>query len=162
RRSQRLQVEAALRRALKSGELMLHFQPIIAIDSGEVRKVEALIRWLDPQRGLVMPPGFLPLAEESGLGQAIGHWVLEAAGWRAPSASMSSPKAWTSARNWNFSRARAAAPARATSSARRFPPTNSRNGSNCAAASPGSQVKRSEPQRPQRPQRKDGKGRKQD
>ena len=56
RRSQRLQVEAALRRALKSGELVLHFQPIIAIETGEVRKVEALIRWLDPQRGLASWP----------------------------------------------------------------------------------------------------------
>ena len=79
RRTQRLQVETALRRALKMNELMLHFQPIVEIGSGEVRRVEALLRWLDPERGLMLPQGFIPLAEESGLGQAIGHWVLEAA-----------------------------------------------------------------------------------
>ena len=83
RRSQRLLVEAALRRALKGNELVLHFQPIIAIDTGEVHKAEALLRWQDPQRGLMLPHGFIPLAEESGLGQAIGHWVLDSACRRA-------------------------------------------------------------------------------
>jgi len=58
---------------------MLHFQPIIDIGTGEVRKAEALLRWQDPQRGLMLPHGFIPLAEESGLGQAVGHWVLDAA-----------------------------------------------------------------------------------
>lgn len=79
RRTQRLQVEAALRRALKDHELALHFQPIIDIASGEVRCAEALLRWHDPERGLMLPQGFIPLAEESGLGQAIGHWVIETA-----------------------------------------------------------------------------------
>ncbi len=79
RRTQRLQVEAALRRALKNGELTLHFQPIVDIAAGDVRHVEALIRWNDPERGLMLPQGFIPLAEESGLGHAIGHWVMEAA-----------------------------------------------------------------------------------
>ncbi len=79
RRTQRMQVETALRRALKNDELTLHFQPIVDIASGEVRHVEALIRWNDPERGLMLPQGFIPLAEESGLGHAIGHWVMEAA-----------------------------------------------------------------------------------
>ena len=79
RRTQRMQVETALRRALKNDELALHYQPIVDIASGEVRHVEALIRWNDPERGLMLPQGFIPLAEESGLGHAIGHWVMEAA-----------------------------------------------------------------------------------
>ncbi len=79
RRAQRMQVETALRRALKGQELTLHFQPIVDIASGDVRHVEALIRWNDPERGLMLPQGFIPLAEESGLGHAIGLWVMEAA-----------------------------------------------------------------------------------
>ena len=79
RRTQRLHVETALRRALKNHELVLHFQPIVEIGADEVKRVEALLRWHDPERGLMLPQGFIPLAEESGLGHAIGHWVLEAA-----------------------------------------------------------------------------------
>jgi len=79
RRTQRLQVETALRRALKNNELRLHFQPIVDIKGAAVRHVEALLRWNDPERGLMLPAGFIPLAEESGLGHAIGHWVMEAA-----------------------------------------------------------------------------------
>jgi diguanylate cyclase (GGDEF)-like protein/PAS domain S-box-containing protein len=79
RRAQRVQVETALRRALKEDELELHYQPIVDIASGAVHSVEALLRWHDPERGLVLPQGFIPLAEESGLGHAIGHWVMEAA-----------------------------------------------------------------------------------
>ncbi|HEY2629631.1 MAG TPA: PAS domain-containing protein [Usitatibacter sp.] len=77
RRTQRLQVETALRRALKNSELALHYQPIVDIKSGTVHHVEALLRWHDPERGLMLPQGFIPLAEESGLGHAIGQWVME-------------------------------------------------------------------------------------
>jgi diguanylate cyclase (GGDEF)-like protein/PAS domain S-box-containing protein len=79
RRAQRMQVETALRHALRNGELALHYQPIVDIDSGAVRRAEALLRWHDPERGLMLPQGFIPLAEESGLGHAIGNWVMEAA-----------------------------------------------------------------------------------
>jgi diguanylate cyclase (GGDEF)-like protein/PAS domain S-box-containing protein len=79
RRAQRLQVETALRRALRENELELHYQPIVDIADGAVRRAEALLRWHDPERGLMFPQGFIPLAEETGLGHAIGHWVLEAA-----------------------------------------------------------------------------------
>ncbi len=79
RRAQRLQVETALRRALREDELILHYQPIVDIASGEVNRAEALLRWHDPERGLMLPQGFIPLAEESGLGHAIGQWVLDAA-----------------------------------------------------------------------------------
>jgi diguanylate cyclase (GGDEF)-like protein len=79
RRANRMLVETALRRALRDGELMLHFQPIMEIATGRVRRAEALLRWYDPERGLQLPQGFIPLAEESGLGHAVGHWVLDAA-----------------------------------------------------------------------------------
>jgi len=79
RRTQRIQVETALRRALKNNELELHYQPIVETATGAVNGVEALLRWHDPERGLMLPAGFIPLAEESGLGHAIGHWVMEAA-----------------------------------------------------------------------------------
>jgi diguanylate cyclase (GGDEF)-like protein/PAS domain S-box-containing protein len=79
RRAQRLQVEMALRRALKENELTLYYQPIVDIASGDVQGVEALLRWNDPEHGLMLPQGFIPQAEESGLGHAIGQWVLDAA-----------------------------------------------------------------------------------
>ncbi|HUP97158.1 MAG TPA: PAS domain-containing protein [Usitatibacter sp.] len=83
RRAHRMQVEAALRRALKNNELRLHFQPIMEIATGRVSRAEALLRWHDPEKGLVLPAGFIPLAEETGLGHAIGHWVLENAAKQA-------------------------------------------------------------------------------
>jgi diguanylate cyclase (GGDEF)-like protein/PAS domain S-box-containing protein len=79
RRAYRLQIERDLRRALRDDELELHFQPIMEISTGMVRRAEALLRWHDPERGLMLPQGFIPLAEESGLGHEIGRWVLEAA-----------------------------------------------------------------------------------
>ena len=77
RRVQRIQVETALRRALRGNELTLHYQPIMDVATREVRQAEALLRWYDPERGLVLPMSFIPLAEESGLGHAVGHWVME-------------------------------------------------------------------------------------
>jgi diguanylate cyclase (GGDEF)-like protein/PAS domain S-box-containing protein len=79
RRVHRMQVEMALRRALRENELVLHFQPIVDLPTQQVRRAEALLRWHDPERGLQLPQGFIPLAEESGLGHAVGQWVLETA-----------------------------------------------------------------------------------
>jgi diguanylate cyclase (GGDEF)-like protein/PAS domain S-box-containing protein len=79
RRAHRLRLEGALRRAMRGNELSLHYQPIVEMETGLVTRAEALLRWNDPEHGLVLPQGFIPLAEETGLGQAIGHWVLEAA-----------------------------------------------------------------------------------
>jgi EAL domain-containing protein (putative c-di-GMP-specific phosphodiesterase class I) len=79
RRTRRMQIETALRRALRENELVLFFQPIVEIASGEVRRAEALLRWRDPEHGLMLPAGFIPHAEESGLGHAVGAWVMEAA-----------------------------------------------------------------------------------
>jgi diguanylate cyclase (GGDEF)-like protein len=84
--AERIADEAALGEAIHSGQLMLHYQPIIALDTGTPVGVEALVRWLRPGHGLVPPDSFIPLAEDSGLIVDLGRWVLReacrvAAGW---------------------------------------------------------------------------------
>jgi diguanylate cyclase (GGDEF)-like protein/PAS domain S-box-containing protein len=75
----RLKTENGLRRALEQGELRLHYQPIVALRTGDITGFEALLRWQDPERGLVAPDQFLDVAEETGLIVPIGAWVLEEA-----------------------------------------------------------------------------------
>ncbi|MDP2110654.1 MAG: EAL domain-containing protein [Thiobacillus sp.] len=72
-------VESSLRRALKLGEFLLHYQPKINLASGAMTGAEALIRWQDPDLGLVYPAQFVTIAEENGLIVPIGQWVLREA-----------------------------------------------------------------------------------
>ncbi|MEA3075364.1 MAG: hypothetical protein QOF60_272 [Actinomycetota bacterium] len=75
----RLDLEADLRRALDRGEFVLHYQPTVSLASGWISGMEALVRWNSPERGLVPPAMFIPVAEDTGLIVSLGLWVLEEA-----------------------------------------------------------------------------------
>ena len=72
----RVRLESELHEALRSGQFELHYQPKVDTASGRINSAEALIRWRHPQRGLVPPKDFIPVAEECGLLDTIGEWVL--------------------------------------------------------------------------------------
>ncbi|HTQ03055.1 MAG TPA: EAL domain-containing protein [Polyangiaceae bacterium] len=77
--SEKLNLATRLRRALEEEQFLLHYQPEIDLRSGALVAVEALIRWEDPERGLVSPGDFIPVLEETGLIVDVGQWVLRTA-----------------------------------------------------------------------------------
>jgi diguanylate cyclase (GGDEF)-like protein len=84
----RVETELALRHALDRDQLILHYQPIVAIEDGSTRGFEALLRWAHPGKGMISPLEFIPVAEETGLIVEIGQWVVseairQLASWRA-------------------------------------------------------------------------------
>jgi diguanylate cyclase (GGDEF)-like protein/PAS domain S-box-containing protein len=95
----RLELEAELRRAIAGDQFVLHYQPIVEADGGGVVGAEALVRWQHPERGLVPPGQFIPVAEEAGLIALLGGWILreavrQAAEWRT--AGIAGGELWVS------------------------------------------------------------------
>jgi diguanylate cyclase (GGDEF)-like protein len=79
RAAERVQLESELHTAVTQGQFQLYYQPKVHTRTGAMRGAEALIRWIHPQRGLIPPDAFIPLAEECGLIGAIGDWVVREA-----------------------------------------------------------------------------------
>jgi EAL domain-containing protein (putative c-di-GMP-specific phosphodiesterase class I) len=75
----RMELESDLRHAIDAGEFILHYQPIVILETGEITGVEALVRWQHPRRGLLPPAQFIGAAEEMGLIVPLGAWVLREA-----------------------------------------------------------------------------------
>ena len=91
---QKMLITNDLRMALQQHQLQVHYQPIIHLASGTIHKAEALLRWQHPQRGMVSPAEFIPIAEETGLIMEIGDWVFEQ--------SMLQVKKWQQQRGAHF------------------------------------------------------------
>ncbi|AEP31254.1 response regulator receiver modulated diguanylate cyclase/phosphodiesterase [Glaciecola nitratireducens FR1064] len=89
-----LQIEGCLRNALSNDEFMLHYQPQVCLKNNKIISVEALLRWKSPELGYVTPSDFIPVAEDSGLINELGEWVMRTACFQA--------KAWLDAGMQDF------------------------------------------------------------
>ena len=92
---ERLELIGQLRDAVDLGQLVVYYQPIVDLASGAVTEAEALVRWQHPERGLLAPGEFVPLAEQTGVMRELTDHVLEAA--LAPGRAVAQPKGTTSA-----------------------------------------------------------------
>jgi diguanylate cyclase (GGDEF)-like protein len=104
---ERVELEHSLRTAIIRGEFRLHYQPSVSLLSGRPTLVEALIRWEHPERGLVPPDQFIPVAEDMGLIVPIGSWALreacrEVAGWRRTSPALADMHVSVNLSAWQF------------------------------------------------------------
>ena len=77
--NQRIELESELYQAIERNQLHVYYQPKVCIDNSEIRGVEALLRWSHPEKGFISPAEFIPVAEETGYINKLGHWVLKQA-----------------------------------------------------------------------------------
>ena len=75
----RRSLELELRQAIADGDLEAYYQPVVNLEDGKISSCEALLRWRHPERGMISPAEFIPVAEETGLINQLGNWVLNAA-----------------------------------------------------------------------------------
>jgi diguanylate cyclase (GGDEF)-like protein len=96
---ERMVLAASLRRAIDTDQLLLYYQPKVSLRTGVMTGVEALLRWPHPERGLLLPGAFIPLAEDTGLIRRLGRWALRAACRQAREWSQQSPDPFSVAVN---------------------------------------------------------------
>jgi EAL domain-containing protein (putative c-di-GMP-specific phosphodiesterase class I) len=105
----RLELEGDLRRAIEREEFRLRYQPMVLLENRKIVGMEALVRWEHPERGMLLPSEFIPVAEEAGLIIPMGRWVLETAcrqarSWREQYASTSHLRVWVNLSAKQFQR----------------------------------------------------------